>query len=253
MAGVTDAAIYSIDATNLKRLAVMGDEKELPASLAIAETPIAKVAIEKCKLVTVRDIWQETPDFNSTLLAVLPWMGQSDNVAALLVIHRMDFLATTWQNFHRIQLVCRWVSQFVDLRLQAAEQTHSLAGKSHALIVPETSLEATLALAEATHKDWNLPSAVAVFEFTEDVSEGVAKLLPQTIGTVMRATDVGSMDLQDPRPKLRVLMPMDGAAEGTELLDKALRAISRVPELTGKISANLALTEREEAPVAEPA
>jgi hypothetical protein len=245
MAGVTDAGIYAIDGSNLKRLALLGDGDQLPASLSVAENPIVKVAIEQRKLVTVKDVWQETPDFNAKYLAALPWMGHGENVAALLVIHRMNFLATNWQNFHRIQLVCRWVAQFVDLRLQAAEAKQSLSGKSPALIVPETTLDGTLHLAEATHKEWNLPSAMAVFEFTEDVNERVATLLPQTVGTVMRATDVGSIDLKSPRPRLQVLLPMDGAAEGMDLLDKALSAISKVPELTGKVTANLALTERD--------
>lgn len=171
-------------------------------------------------------------------------------MAALLLIHRMSFLSTNWRNLHRIQLICRWVGQFVDLRVQAEESPKKLAGKTGALVVPERALDSTLKLAMNTHKDWHLPSTMAIFEFKDEVSEEVQELLPKTVGAVLRPTDVGCLTKQDGKAAFKVLLPMDGAAEGEALLSRALAAIAKVPELSGKIVANLALTENEPESVA---
>jgi hypothetical protein len=85
----------------------------------------------------------------------------------------------------------------------------------------------------------------------------VARLLPKAVGAVMRPTDVGSFDEQQERPRFRVFMPMEPRREAEELLNKALGAIARIPQLSGKIVANLSLTDpqgvRRESPAIAPA
>jgi hypothetical protein len=240
--GVTDAGIYAVEGKSLRRLAVVGDEQRCPKVYEVADLPIAQLSIERRAMTTLKEVWQQTPDSPGPVVAALPWLG-GDGVAALLLIHRMQFMSTTWRNLHRIQLVCRWVGQFVDLRVQAEQSTGKLAGKTGALVVPEQALENTLKLAVAAHKDWNLPSAMAIFEFQETVPQEVAELLPKAVGSVLRPTDVGCLTDEAGKSVFKVLLPMDGAAEGEALLGKALAAIAKVPQLSGKIVANLALTE----------
>ncbi len=243
-AGVSDAAIYSVEGKKLKRLASVGEEARLPMEYNTDELPIAGLAITRKAMTTIKELWQQTPDAPTPVVAAFPWLGEG-GVAAVLLVHRMSFLSTTWRNLHRIQLVCRWVGQFVDLRVQASEGSGKLAGKSGALVVPEPALDRTLALAETAHRDWQLPSTMAVFEFQEPVSPEVANLLPEAVGSVMRPTDVGCLTTEAGKQIFKVLMPMDGVAEGEALLGRAFAAIARVPQLAGKIVGNLAMTEND--------
>ena len=249
MAGVTDAAVYAVDKDVLKRIGVIGSEDKLPETLSLAETEIAKLAAERKALTTVKELWQEAPDQNTPFVAALPWLGGGGSVAAVLIIHRMQFLSTTWRNLSRIQMICRWVAQYVDLRVQAGAEPSQMAGNTGALIVSPRSLGSTLSQAEATHREWKLPSTMATFEFTEPVTEAVAKLLPQAVARVMRSTDVGSLEGDAAQPTFKVLMPMDGVHDAEKLLDNALKAISKVPQLAGKVVGNLSLTEDDQSAV----
>lgn len=240
---VTDAAVYAVDKDQLKRIGLIGEDEKLPETLSLAETEIAKLATERKCLTTVKELWQEAPDLNSSFIAALPWLGGGGSVAAILLIHRMQFLGTTWRNLSRIQMICRWVAQYVDLRVQASNEPSQLAGNTGALIVSQRSLKSTLQLAETTHREWQLPSTQATFEFTEPVTEQVAKLLPQAVAKAMRSTDVGSLEGDPAQPVFKVLMPMDGVHDAEKLLDSALKAIAKVPQLSGKVVANLSLTE----------
>jgi hypothetical protein len=244
MVGVTDAAIYSLDGSHGKRLALVGGEQRLPQTLNTEEHALIKLALSRREMVTLKALWSDTPEVKEPYMLALPWLGPDGKANALLLVHRMHFLATTWRNIHRIQLVCRWVAQFVDLRVQSNNSPAKLPGKS-AVIVTPTALNHTIELADATHRNWKLPSTMAIFEFTENVPEEVANFLPQTVSKLMRPTDVGAMDQANGRPVFKVLLPMDGAASGEALLEKALAAIAKVPQLAGKVSGGLALTDGE--------
>ena len=247
ISSITDAAVYAVDGTRLKRISVIGQEEKLPELLEVADTEIARLAMERKALTTVKEVWQESPELTTDYIAALPWLGGGGSVAAILLIHRMSFLGATWRNFSRIQMVCRWVAQYVDLRVQATAETAKLAGNTGALIVSPRAVRSTLTQALALHRDWKLPSTLATFEFTEAVTEQVAKLLPQAVGSVMRPTDVGTLEGSPTQPTFKVLMPMDGVHDAEALLNKALKAIGKVPQLAGKVVGNLSLTEEGDA------
>lgn len=247
MCSITDAGIYAVEGANLKRLALIGNVENIPPLLEIKETEMAKLAIQRKALTTLKELWQESPEQNGQFIAALPWLGGGGTVAAVLMIRRMQFLGTNWRNFNRIQMVCRWVAQYVDLRVQAAAEPAKLAGNTGALIVSPRALQSTLNQAQAVHRDWKLPSALATFEFTEPVTEQVAKLLPQAVGSVMRPTDVGTLEGEMTQPMFKVLMPMDGVADAESLLNAALRAVGKIPQLAGKVVGSLALTDDDDA------
>ena len=247
IASVTDAAIYGVNGEQLKRIALLGSDSELPESLTLQESEIIRLSIERKALTTIREVWQEAPEFTSPHIAALPWLGGGGRVAAVLLIHRMHFLGTNWRNFHRIQMVCRWVARYVDLRVQANSASTASAGSSSALITSPRALQATLNQAQNVHREWKLPSTLATFEFTEPVSEHIAALLPPTVGSVMRPTDVGSLEGPPTQPVFKVLMPMEGVDDAESLLDAALQAIARVPQLVGKVVGNLGMTDEGDA------
>jgi hypothetical protein len=131
----------------------------------------------------------------------------------------------------------------VDLRVQASGETAKLAGNTGALIVSPRAVRTTLAQAQAVHREWKLPSTLATFEFTEPVTEQTARLLPQAVGSVMRPTDVGALEGAPTQPVFKVMMPMDGVHDAESLLNAALKAIARVPQLSGKVVGNLSMTD----------
>ncbi len=247
--GVTDAAMYAVDGPKLSRIAAIGSSDRLPESLFVSEVEMARLAIDRRSLTTIKELWQDAPDQNGDFVAALPLQGTA-GVTVLLLIHRMQFLGTTWRNFNRIQMVCQWVARLVELRGQTAASPARQTGEAGALVVAEAALERTLEQAAATRRDWNLPSTLAVFEFKESVPETVAQLLPQAVGSVMRPTDVGSLVSCEGKPVFKVLLPMEGMSEAKALLEKAQGAISRVPQLSGRVVANLTMIDRGEAAAA---
>lgn len=241
--GVTDAGIYSVVGQDLKRIATIGQEAHLPETIQANEVEIAQLTLERKALTTIKELWQESPDKHSTYIAALPWLGSGSSVAALLLINRMSFLGTTWRNFSRIQMICRWVAQYIELRVQATGAKEKLGGNTGALIVTPRALKTTLAHAQSVHKEWHLPSTLATFEFTEHVSEQVAKILPEVVGSVMRPTDVGSLEGDPTKPMFKVLMPMEGVNDAEGLLNAALKAIANNPQLSSKVVGNLSMTD----------
>lgn len=247
LAALNDAAIYAVNGDQLERIALLGAESALPESLPLATCEIARLSLERKALTTIKELWQETPEPVATHIAALPWLGGGGKVAAVLLIHRMSFLGTTWRNFHRIQMVCRWVARYVDLRVQTNQETSQLAGNTSALITTSRALQATLHDAQNLHREWKLPSTLASFAFTEPVTESVAKMLPAIVGSVMRPTDVGALEGPDTQPTFRVLMPMEGVDEAEVLLNTALQAIARIPQLLGKVMGSLSMTDEFDA------
>lgn len=246
--GLTDAGIYAVQGAEMRRIAWIGDSTQLPEALNVHTTEIASLAISRRALTTCREVWEQTPAQNSPFIAALPWQGSGGQVAALLLIHRMHFLSANWKTFARIQMVCRWVAQFVELRV-AASKAPVLQG-SDAMVVAPDLFARTLAAAEATHRDHRLPSCVAFFEFTRPVQPHVARLLPQAVATVMRGSDVATFNDEIEMPLLKVLLPMEGMRDAEALLDRAQRSILRVPQLRGLVSAQLAMTEDADTPAA---
>ena len=247
IASVTDAAIYSVSGDQLKRISHLGSESALPESLELRENEIIRLSIDRKALTTIRELWQEAPEFTCQHIAALPWLGGGGRVAAVLLIHRMHFLGTNWRNFHRIQMVCRWVARYVDLRVQSNSTSPAGVGNSSALITSPRALQATLNQAQNVHREWKLPSTLATFEFTEPVTEQVAQLLPPAVGSVMRPTDVGTIEGPPTKPIFKVLMPMEGVDDAESLLNAALQAIARVPQLAGKVVGNLEMTDEGDA------
>ena len=201
---ISEAAIYSLDGRELKREALLGNGDELPDTLRSDKVEIIDQALAEKQMVTCRELWGNTPQLFSRHLAAIPWLDPHGEVGAVLLIRRLPFHCVTWQNFAQIETICAWISQYAQLKIDAA----SPAG--------EDAYERTVALCIDTHQKHALPSAGVHFVAADD-QRITQKKLQDALTPHLRATDVTTRLVGD-RPNLAVLLPMEGRREAERLV-----------------------------------
>ncbi len=227
-AGVTDAALYKINGTTLTLSALLGDSSALPESLSLPDTEIAHLAVTRSTLVTCRQVWSTVPAQNSPWLAALPWPAPGGLPHSLLLIHRMDFASVNWRTFSRIQMICRWVAQFMELRglTGTAEPT---AGP---LLVPGETLRRATSEAAAAHREHSLPSTTVTFRLAPEFSAEHAARLGALITPQLRTTDLAT---QHPDGHVEVLLTFDSARDAERFTTRVQSLANRDPLLKGHL------------------
>ena len=234
-AGVTDAALYQITGTTLTRVAVLGTVEVLPESLPFAETEIAHLAVTRQSLVTCRQVWATVPAQTSPWLAALPWPPAESAEKYLLLIHRMSFHAVTWRTFSRIQMICRWVAQFMALR----RLDGTAAPTAGPLIVTPEVFRRTAAEAAAAHREHSLPSTTVTFRLLPGATAEHAARLGSLIAPTLRTTDLAT---QHPDGTIEVLLSFDGPRDAEKFTSRIHHLTSRDPLLQGWLAAETAFT-----------
>ena len=239
-AGVTDAALYLIEGNSLTRTALLGLAEALPDSLPLSDTGIAHLAVTRQSLVTCRQVWSTVPAQHSPWLAALPWPVSSGAARNLLLIHRMDGNAVNWRTFSRIQMICRWVAQFMELR-QLDGLSEPIAGP---LVVMPEIFRRSAADAAAAHREHSLPSTVVAFRLASGSTPEHAARLGTLVAPQMRTTDIAT---QHPDGTIEVLLTFDGPHEAEHFTERVLRLASRDALLQGWLATDtkaFALPER---------
>ena len=239
-AGVTDAALYLIEGNSLTRTALLGTAEALPDSLPLSDTGIAHLAVTRQSLVTCRQVWSTVPAQHSPWLAALPWPVSSGASRNLLLIHRMDGNAVNWRTFSRIQMICRWVAQFMELR-QLDGLSDPTAGP---LVVTPEIFRRTAADAAAAYREHSLPSTVVAFRLASGSTPEHAARLVTLVAPQMRTTDIAT---QHPDGTIEVLLNLDGPEEAEHFTQRVLSLASRDALLQGWLATDtkaFALPER---------
>ncbi len=238
-AGITDAAFYQIEGNLLTRQAVLGGSDALPDQLELADAGIANLAVNRQSLVTCRQVWSTVPAQSSPWLAALPWPVASGPARHLLLIHRMEFQAVDGRIFSRIQMICRWVAQFMTLR-QLDGMAEPTAGP---LVAAPDVFRRAAAEAAAAHREHNLPSANLTFRLALGSTPDQAARLGMLIAPQMRTTDLAT---QYPDGTVEVLLTFDGPREAGRFQQRVLGLAARDPLLKGRLAPGLEdLTEGE--------
>ncbi|MES2466992.1 MAG: hypothetical protein V4675_06800 [Verrucomicrobiota bacterium] len=224
--GVTDAALYKIEGTSLTRTALLGTDEALPECLPLSETGIAHLAVTRQSLVTCRQVWSTVPAQHSPWLAALPWPVSSGAARYLLLIHRMDGNAVNWRTFSRIQMICRWVAQFMELR-QLDGMSEPTAGP---LVVTPEIFRRSAADAAAAYREHSLPSTVVAFRLASGSTPEHAARLGTLVAPQMRTTDIAT---QHPEGTIEVLLTFDGPLEAEHFTQRVLSLASRDALLQG--------------------
>lgn len=239
-AGVTDAALYLIEGTSLTRTALLGTDEALPENLPLSDTGIAHLAVTRQSLVTCRQVWSTVPAQHSPWLAALPWPVSSGASRYLLLIHRMDGNAVNWRTFSRIQMICRWVAQFMELR-QLDGLSEPTAGP---LVVTPAIFRRSAADAAAAYREHSLPSTVVAFRLASGTTPEHAARLGTLVAPQMRTTDIAT---QHPDGTIEVLLTFDGPQEAEHFTQRVLSLASRDALLQGWLATDttaFALPER---------
>lgn len=227
-AGVTDAALYQIYGGTLTLQALIGVPDALPATLTLADTEIAHLAVSRGSLVTCRQVWSTVPAQSSPWLAALPWPHASGTARSLLLIHRMNFQAVNWRTFSRIQMICRWVAQFMELRgLDGASEP--TAGP---LVVSPEILRRASNDAAAAHREHSLPSTTVHFRLTPGSTPEQAARLAMLVAPQLRTTDLAA---QHPDGSVEVLLSFDGARDAERFSQRVTSLAARDSLLQGRL------------------
>lgn len=238
--GVTDAALYQISGGQLSRTALLGTAEALPDSLPLAETEIAHLAVTRQSLVTCRQVWATVPAQNSPWLAALPWPTPAGPSRYLLLIHRMSFHSVNWRTFSRIQMICRWVAQFMELRgLDGISEP--TAGP---LIVAPEIFRRTAADAAAAHREHSLPSSTVAFRLAPGATAEHAARLGMLIAPQLRTTDLAT---QYPDGTIEVLLTFDGPRDADRFSQRVNSLASRDALLHGWLASETAFAVPEKA------
>lgn len=230
-AGVTDAALYQIDGNRLLRAAVIGAQESLPQELPLAGTDIANLAVTRQSLVTCRQVWATVPAQSSPWLAALPWPTANGTPRYLLLIHRMDFPAVNWRTFSRIQMICRWVAQFMELR-QIDGLAEPTAGPL--VVTPEVFRRASTDAA-AAHREHSLPSTTVAFKLTAGSTAEHAARLGMIIAPQLRTTDLAT---QYPDGTVEVLLTFDAPRDAERFSQRVYGLAARDSVLQGRLVSN---------------
>ncbi len=224
---LADAALYAVGAGDepLTRLAVMGREANLPASLPRSESVVARLALERASLVTLPDLLQqrEPPDSERVLLAA-PLGDAQGRVCALLVVTGLPFITFTPQTANLIALVCDWAGEVLDLAAGAAGRYRIVAARENQRVFTRVHFQHLLHLALEAYRRHRLPSSVVVFELPGAAPE-LQSRFEQTLLGAARAGDYAA-ELGRAYPHLAVLLPLvgeRGAAIFTERCRQFLR------------------------------
>ena len=222
------------------RTALLGTAKALPECLPLSETGIAHLAVTRQSLVTCRQVWSTVPAQHSPWLAALPWPVSSGAARNLLLIHRMDGNAVNWRTFSRIQMICRWVAQFMELR-QLDGLSEPTAGP---LVVTPEIFRRAAADAAPAYREHSLPSTVVAFRLASGSTPEHAARLGTLVAPQMRTTDIAT---QHPDGTIEVLLTFDGPQEAEHFTQRVLSLASRDALLQGWLATDtkaFALPER---------
>ncbi|WP_438483591.1 hypothetical protein [Oleiharenicola lentus] len=208
---LSDAALYRVDRSDgaLQRIAFIGREAHLPASLARDASEIVQLALQRSSLVTLPEILQQRePAANEPLLLVAPLLNASGEVTAILVVTGMPFISFTAQTANLIELVCEWAGEVLDLAQGAAGRYRIVSGRENQRLFTRNHFEHLLQLALIAYQRHRLPSSVVIFSLPGAPASEQARFEQALISTV-RAGDYAA-ELGRSEPHLAVLLPLVG-------------------------------------------
>lgn len=200
---LVSAAFYRRKGGSLAQIAVLNGTEVLGASLSLAETPLARRALEERTLVSVGSAFECSKA--QPYLAALPFEdGAGEGV---LLIEEMPLQTFDWAHLARLEMMLNWV---LALRLHRDELAGD--GQQLATIHAFRSVVESALIAEQVH---HVPSVVVRADFLDpaagrdgQIRRQLLKPLPATAVT-SQLTEGGS---------LLVLLPFGGETEATTLL-----------------------------------
>lgn len=224
---LADAALYAVSEGQapLERLALVGQEAHLPASLGRSDSAVAGLALARASLVTLPELLQQRePPAGEHVLLAAPLGDAQGRVRALLVVTGLPFITFTPQTVNLIALVCDWAGEVFDLAEGAAGRYRIVTGRENQRVFTRDHFQHLLHLALEAYQRHRLPSSVVVFELPGASAELQSRFEQVVLGAA-RAGDYAA-ELGRPHPHLAVLLPLvgeRGAAIFTERCRQFLR------------------------------
>lgn len=223
---LADAAIYTLESasdapSSLRRVALIGRDLHLPATLERSASPMVRLALDRGSLVTLPELLQQRePPTDENLLLVAPLRDAAGRTIALLAVAGMPFIGFNAQTANLIALICGWAGEVLDLATGAAAGRYRVVtGRESQRVFTRDHFRHLLALALEANQGHRLPSSVVVFTLRGAPASEQARFEQVLLGSI-RAGDYAA-ELGQREPHLAVLLPLVGERGASIFLERS--------------------------------
>lgn len=225
---LTDAALYSVPPGGgpLPRLALLGREANLPATLQPKAGALVALTLQRGSLVVLPELLQQrdAPADEAVLLAA-PLLDATGQTRAVLVVTGMPFISFTAHTANLIELVCKWAGEVLDLAQNATGRYRIVAGRENQRLFTRAYFEHLLQLALITYQRHRLPSSVVLFSLPGAPASERARFEQALLHTV-RAGDYAA-ELNRPEPHLAILLPLVGERGASIFIERSRQYLKK--------------------------
>lgn len=205
-----DAAIYLAAGTEgqLRRIACIGSNKFLPATLCLMELDMARLAWNRQTLVTLPEVLKGTLPDNTNHLIAVPMLDSAGKPFGMLLVSGMPFTALNPRTADLLGIITKWAGEILDLNLHAGGKYRLVAGSENLRIYSRDFFNHILQLSIDSYHEHNIPSSLLIFTLIEDSHIDQSKF-ELVLLQMLRAGDYAA-EVEISQPHLAVLLPLTG-------------------------------------------
>ncbi len=223
---LADGAIYAISPKGgmLTRLAVVGREQHLPATLDLQASTVVRLAVNRSSLVTLPEILQRTePPSHEAILLAAPLLDAEGQVRAVLAVSGLPFIMFTPQTANLIAMICDWAGEALDLATMAEGRYRIVAGRGTQRVFTRAHFLHLLRLSLQAHERHHLPSSVVIFSLPGAPASERARFEQVLLGAVRTGDYAAELDRSEPH--LAVLLPLVGERGSSIFIERSKQFI----------------------------
>ncbi len=218
---ITDAGIYvKGNSGKLERQAVIGKRDALPETIDSHNIEIVNVAINNKIVVTIPEFWQQAIGEQKNYLMAVPLMDSLDNCIGVLVVTGMPFIALNKKTVNFVDMLCRWASHTIELRLYSGNAYRLVKGLDNQRLYNADFFRYHLELAYQSYRQHNLASSVVIVSLKNETISKQAEFEKAFMSTVRSGDFAAEVHLE--RPHVVMLLPLTGE-RGAKIFQERVR------------------------------
>jgi len=218
---ISDAGIYIKGSSGkLERQAVIGKKEFLPETIEAHSIEIVNVALNNKIVVTIPEFWQQAIGEQKNYLMAVPLMDSVDNPLGVLVVSGMPFIALNKKTVSFVDMLCRWASHTIELRLYSGNAYRLIKGLEGQRLYNADFFRYHLELAYQSFQQHNLASSVVVVSLKNETISKQAEFEKAFMSTVRSGDFAAEVHIE--RPHVVMLLPLTGERGAKIFQDRVL-------------------------------